>query len=44
MILFLDEIAPSAATNFVASVTSSYRVDLTWDVATDNIGVSGYQL
>ncbi|MBA3405389.1 MAG: Ig-like domain-containing protein, partial [Gemmatimonadaceae bacterium] len=39
-----DENAPSAVTNFVATVASSYRVDLTWDVATDNIGVTGYQV
>lgn len=39
-----DTQPPSAPTNMQATSTSSTQVDLTWVAATDNIGVTGYDI
>ena len=39
-----DTQAPTAATNLVVNTTTSNSVTLTWTAATDNIGVTGYDL
>ncbi|RZS92199.1 fibronectin type III domain-containing protein [Aquimarina brevivitae] len=39
-----DTQAPSAPTNLSASNTTANTTDLTWDAATDNIGVSEYRI
>ncbi|PNQ74723.1 hypothetical protein C1T31_00855 [Hanstruepera neustonica] len=39
-----DTQAPSAPTNLTANNTTSFTTDLSWDVATDNVGVSGYDI
>jgi chitodextrinase len=36
--------APSAPANLTANAPSSTRVDLSWDAATDNVGVTGYEV
>lgn len=39
-----DTQAPTAPTNLAANASSSTRVDLTWSAATDDFGVTGYDL
>ena len=39
-----DTTAPSAPTSLTASASSSTTIDLAWVAATDNIGVTGYQI
>jgi hypothetical protein len=39
-----DSIAPTAPTTLTANPVSSSRVDLSWSGATDNVGVTGYQV
>ncbi|NER15618.1 endonuclease [Spongiivirga citrea] len=39
-----DVEAPSAPANLVASNVTQTTVDLTWDAATDNVGVTSYQI
>jgi endonuclease I/chitodextrinase len=36
--------APSTPTNLVASNTTTYSIDLTWAAATDNVGVTSYDV
>jgi chitodextrinase len=36
--------APRAPANLTAGAASSTRVDLSWDAATDNVGVTGYEI
>lgn len=40
----VDNQAPSAPTGLVALVISSTQINLTWDVSTDNISVTGYDI
>src|SRR3989344_2451734 len=42
--LNLDNIAPSAPGNLMATAVSSSRIDLSWSASTDNIGVAGYKV
>ncbi|MGH2978711.1 MAG: DUF7594 domain-containing protein [Solirubrobacterales bacterium] len=39
-----DSEAPGAPGNLNAEATAHDRVDLTWDAATDNVGVTGYEV
>lgn len=39
-----DTAPPSAPTNLGASATSPNRVDLSWTAASDNVGVTGYDI
>ena len=39
-----DTEAPTAATNLVVTTTTSNSATLTWTAATDNVGVTGYDL
>src|SRR4029078_6974066 len=39
-----DTTPPSAPTNLSASAASATRVDLSWTAATDNVGVTGYEI
>jgi chitodextrinase/uncharacterized Ntn-hydrolase superfamily protein len=39
-----DTISPSAPTNLTASNTTQTTTDLNWDPATDNVGVTGYDV
>jgi calcineurin-like phosphoesterase family protein/fibronectin type III domain protein len=39
-----DQVAPSAPTNLRASASSPTTVNLTWNAATDNVGVAGYDV
>ncbi len=39
-----DTQAPAAPTNLTATAASSTRVDLSWTAATDNVGVTGYDV
>ena len=39
-----DTEAPSAPTNLFASNTTSFTTDLTWNAASDNVGVTGYDV
>jgi fibronectin type 3 domain-containing protein len=39
-----DVVAPSAPTNLAAAAHSGLRVDLSWTPATDDIGVTGYDV
>jgi len=39
-----DVTPPSNVTNLIASNTSETTTDLTWDVATDNVAVTGYEV
>lgn len=39
-----DATAPTAPTNLVASGTTSSSTNLSWTAATDNVGVSGYDI
>ncbi|HSM38247.1 MAG TPA: DNRLRE domain-containing protein, partial [Candidatus Limnocylindrales bacterium] len=39
-----DNEPPSAPTGLDAAAPSSNRVDLTWNAATDNVGVTGYEI
>ena len=39
-----DNIAPAAPTNLKASFTSRNFIELAWNKATDNIGVTGYEV
>lgn len=40
----VDTEAPSPPTNLTATPTSATQVDLSWSAATDNVGVTGYDL
>ncbi len=40
----IDTEAPSIPTNLVATNITTYSIDLSWDAATDNIGVSSYEV
>ena len=40
----VDTIAPAAPGNFAASATSPFSVALSWTAATDNLGVTGYDI
>jgi chitodextrinase len=40
----LDAIAPTAPTGLVASSPTATQVNLSWSSATDNVGVTGYQI
>jgi uncharacterized lipoprotein YddW (UPF0748 family) len=39
-----DTTPPSVPANLTATAVSSTRIDLSWDVSTDNIGVAGYNV
>src|SRR6185436_10961159 len=39
-----DTTPPSAPTNLSATAVSATRVDLSWTAATDNVGVTGYEI
>ncbi len=39
-----DDQAPSAPTNLIASNITQTTIDLSWTAATDNVGVSGYDI
>ena len=39
-----DTTAPTSPTNLVATPSSSTQVGLSWTAATDNVGVTGYQI
>ena len=39
-----DTQAPSAPANLTADAVSARRVDLSWDAATDNVGVTNYEV
>jgi len=39
-----DSTPPSAPTSLIATAISASRIDLTWNAATDNVGVTGYRL
>jgi len=39
-----DTVAPSAATNLVASGTTQTATNLSWTASTDNVGVTGYDV
>jgi hypothetical protein len=39
-----DTAPPSAPTNLSATASSQTQIDLTWTAATDNVGVTGYQV
>jgi Domain of unknown function (DUF4082)/Glycosyl hydrolases family 16/Bacterial Ig domain len=39
-----DDEPPAAPGNFTASAASSTRIDLTWNTASDNVGVAGYEV
>ena len=39
-----DAIPPSIPTNLAAAAIAASQVDLSWDAATDNVGVAGYAL
>jgi chitodextrinase len=39
-----DEQAPTAPTNLVATAVSGTQINLTWTAATDNVGVTAYQV
>ncbi|MBP9792375.1 MAG: fibronectin type III domain-containing protein [Flavobacterium sp.] len=39
-----DTLAPSAPTNLVASGTTQTTTNLSWTAATDNVGVTGYEI
>lgn len=39
-----DEEAPTAPTNLTATANGSNQIDLTWDAATDNVGVTAYKV
>lgn len=39
-----DTTPPTKPTNFIASQSGEHNVQLTWSSATDNVGVSGYQI
>ena len=39
-----DTTPPSAPTGPAATVVSTSRIDLTWNVSTDNVGVTGYRV
>ncbi len=40
----LDNQAPTAPTNFQASEVTSYSVLLSWNAASDNVGIAGYDI
>lgn len=40
----LDTVPPGATTGLTATATSASQVNLAWTAATDNIGVTGYQV
>ncbi|MFV8370559.1 endonuclease [Flavobacterium sp. LB2R40] len=40
----VDTVAPTAATNLTVTATTSNSATLTWTAATDNVGVTGYDL
>ena len=40
----VDTIAPTAPGSFAASATSPFSVALSWTAATDNLGVTGYDI
>ena len=39
-----DTEAPTSPTNLVASNTTSFTTDLSWNVSSDNVGVTGYDV
>ena len=39
-----DTVPPTAPTNVVATASYRTKIDLTWTAATDNVGVTGYQI
>jgi chitodextrinase len=39
-----DTTAPTVPTNLQGTGTSTTRIDLTWNVSTDNVGVAGYRI
>lgn len=41
---FADTTSPTAPSNLTATVVSSGQIDLSWTAATDNNGVTGYQV
>ena len=40
----IDTVAPGAPTSFVAGATSPFSVALSWNAATDNLAVAGYEV
>ena len=39
-----DTESPTTPTNLIASNTTSFTTDLSWDASTDNVGVTGYDV
>lgn len=42
--VWVDTIEPSSPTNLISSNTTETTTDLSWDVSTDNFGVTGYKI
>jgi len=42
--LLTDSTAPTAPANLKATAVSASQIDLTWDAATDDVGVTGYKV
>ena len=40
----LDSTVPSGVSGLVAGAVSSSRIDLSWSAASDNVGVTGYEV
>lgn len=40
----IDELPPTAPAGLAATATSSSTIDLSWSAATDNVGVTGYEV
>jgi uncharacterized delta-60 repeat protein len=40
----IDELPPTAPAGLAATATSSTTIDLSWSAATDNVGVTGYEV
>jgi len=40
---FVDVVKPSTPTGLTATVISSTEIDVSWDAASDNVGVAGYE-
>lgn len=40
----IDELPPTAPAGLAATATSSSTIDLSWSAATDNVGVTGYEI
>ncbi|HXQ73757.1 MAG TPA: hypothetical protein VN844_24865, partial [Pyrinomonadaceae bacterium] len=40
----IDELPPTAPAGLVATATSSSTIDLSWNAAADNVGVTGYEV